>query len=191
MNKIDIQGSFIILSGPSGVGKTLFLQRALKEYPQFKSTVTYTTRPPRDLEESGNHYHFVSLKEFTKNHEEGRFAEIAKVHNQYYGTAYEEIYRIWKDKKIIIKDLDIQGAKSIKKIYPNAITVFIYPPNIEELKNRLIKRGLSDTNNLEERLSSSENEMAEGRNYDFKIVNDDFEEAWKEFKKIIEQSKVL
>ncbi len=191
LNKINIQGPFIILSGPSGVGKTLFLERTLKEYPHFENTVTYTTRSPRNQEKPGNHYHFIDLKEFKKLDAEGRFMETAKVHNEWYGTPYDEVYRIWKNKKSVIKDLDVQGAKSIKKIYPHAITIFIYPPNMEELKKRLINRGFKGVNDLEERFTSAEREMAEGRIYDFKIINDVFEEAWEEFKKIIDKSKIL
>ncbi len=191
MSKQSIKGVFIVLSGPSGVGKTLFLEKTLKEYSQFKSTVTYTTRPLRMQEKEGDHYYFIDSKKFQKMRHEGQFAEFANVHKEWYGTSYDEISRIWGSKKSIVKDLDVQGAKSIKKIYPHAITVFIYPPNMEELKKRLAKRGFNDINNLKERLASAEKEMAEGRIYDFKIINDDFEEAWKEFKKIIEKSQNL
>ena len=181
----------MVLSGPSGVGKTLFVKRALKEYPQFKNTVTYTTRAPREGEKPGEHYYFVDSKQFEKFIKEGKFVEFAEVHGELYGTSHDEVCRIWKEKKTIIKDLDIQGAESIKKSYPQSLTLFIYPPNMEVLKERLEKRGVQDTNNLEKRLVSARKEIAKGRLYDFKIVNDNFEEAWQEFKKIIEKSNVL
>jgi len=185
------EGHFIILSGPSGVGKTLFLNKTLKSYPQFENTITYTTRTPRQNEKNGEYYYFISDQEFQKRLKEGQFAESAKVHSYWYGTAYEEIYRVWNRNKSIIKDLDIQGAKSIKSIYPKAITVFLYPPDMEILTQRLRQRGIKDINNLKQRLGVAAQEIAEGQSYDFKIVNDNFEPAWQEFKKIIEKSIIL
>lgn len=184
-------GVFIVLSGPSGVGKTAFLEKILKEYPQFQNTVTYTTRVSRAGEKHGDIYYFVNLEQFNKMRDAGQFAEHAEVHKKWYATSYNEIHKLWKAGKAIIKDLDIQGAKSIKKRYPQAVTIFIYPPNIDTLKKRILKRGLKDINNLEERLLTAQQEMAEGHSYDFKIINDDFDQAWQELKKIIEKAKDL
>lgn len=181
------QGFFMVFSGPSGVGKTAFLQKVLQEYPQFKNTVTYTTRLPRKDEKHGEIYYFISPEEFESKKKRGDFAEQALVHKKWYATSYDEIHKLWSSKKHIIKDLDIQGAQSIKKIYPQALTVFIYPPNIYELKKRILKRGLKDINNLDERMLIAQKEMAEGKNYDYQIVNDDFKQAWQEIKDIIKK----
>ena len=183
----------VVVSGPSGAGKTLFIQKTLEMYPRFQNTVTYTTRPPREGELAQNEgggaaakfYHFVSPKEFDRLEERGELAERAWVHGQRYGTAHHELERLWRAGKSIIKDLDIQGARSIKKIFPQAVTVFIYPPSLSELRRRLIKRGTEGKEALRERLSAAEEEMAEGRWFDFKITNDDFEEAWREFQAIL------
>ncbi len=198
----------IVVSGPSGAGKTLFIEKTLELYPQFQNTVSYTTRPPRKGETApppageplsagpagartgkalrgGKFYYFVSSEEFDGLEKQGRLVERAWVHGHRYGTAFHELERLWGAGKSIIKDLDIQGARSIKKAFPQAVTVFIYPPSIDELKSRLIKRGTEGEKALRQRLSAAEREMAEGRWFDFKITNDVFKEAWSEFQRIL------
>lgn len=181
---------FIILSGPSGCGKTFFLEKILKAYPQFTNTITYTTRPPRKQEKEGQFYYFISNAKFDQMNQDRFFVEWAQVHGERYATAYNEIEKAWEACHIV-KDLDIQGAKTIKETYSDQVkTIFIYPPSIEELKQRMRKRG-QDEKSIEKRLASAEAEMAEGRNYDFKVINDDPEKAWVEIKKIIEKILAL
>ena len=180
-----LQGPFVIVSGPSGVGKTLFIQKSLKAFPKFANTISWTTRPPRPGEKHGEFYYFTTREEFEKLKKEGAFLEWAEVHKYFYATAKKEAQRLWDEGKAIIKDIDVQGCRSIKKVYPESTSIFIYPPSIQELKKRLLKRGAAEDAQMETRLSKAAEEMAQAREYDFKIVNDSFEEAWEEFQAIL------
>ena len=184
---LNKNGAFIIVSGPSGVGKTLFVQKSLKTFPQLSNTTSFTTRQPRSGEQEGDFYYFITRKEFERKKERKELLEWAIVHKELYATSKKEVEKLWKNNKAIIKDVDYQGFYSIKKIYPHSIGVFIYPPSINELKNRILKRGAIEEQQLKERLSKATVEMAQGRNYDFKIVNDSFETAWGEFKSILSE----
>ena len=186
------KGPFIIVSGPSGVGKTLFVQKSLKNFPQLFNTISFTTRRPRAEEKEGEFYYFITREEFEKKKNQNELLEWAVVHKELYATSKKEVERLWKSNKAIIKDVDYQGFHSIKKIYPHSVGIFIYPPSINELKNRILKRSAIEEEQLKERLVKAEEEMAQGCNYDFKIINDTFETAWTEFKNILsEQLKLL
>ena len=164
------------------------MKKAWKNSPSSPIPISWTTRPPREGEREGDFYYFITEKQFEKLKEQGEFLEWAKVHNDFYATSKKEVERLWIEGKAIIKDIDVQGCRSIKKIFPHSISVFIYPPSLNELKKRILKRDPSLEEGLEERLSIAAEEMAQGREYDFKIVNDSFEDAWKEFQKILVQS---
>ena len=179
------QGPFVIVSGPSGVGKTLFLKKSLKAFPRFSNTISWTTRPPRTGETNGEFYHFITKAEFEKLKKEGAFLEWAEVHKNFYATAKQEVERLWKEGKAILKDIDVQGCRSIKTIYPESASIFIFPPSLQELKKRLLKRGDLEEQEIKNRLSKATEEMAQAREYDFKIVNDSFEEAWEDFQSIL------
>ena len=179
--------TFIIVSGPSGAGKTRFVQKSLKSFPQLSNTISFTTRPPRPGEKEGEFYYFISREEFERKKEQKELVEWALVHKEFYATSKKEVERLWKNSKAIIKDLDYQGFYSIKKIYPHCKGIFIYPPSISELKKRILKRGDLEEKQLKERLVKAGEEMAQGRNYDFQIINDNFETAWLEFKNILSQ----
>ncbi len=185
---MSLKGPFVIVSGPSGAGKTSFIQKSLEEWPQFSNTVSWTTRRPRKGEKEGAFYRFITKKQFEKLKSSGELLEWARVHNDFYATSKKEIERLWRKGQAIIKDIDVQGCRSIKKIFPHSVSVFIYPPSIHELKKRMLKRDPSLKEGVEQRLASAAAEMAQGRKYDFKIVNDSFEEAWGEFQKILAQS---
>ena len=185
---MNLKGPFVIVSGPSGAGKTTFIEKSLKQLPQFSNTISWTTRLPREGEKEGIFYHFITEKQFEKLKEQGEFLEWAKVHNDFYATSKKEVERLWSKGKAIIKDIDVQGCRSIKKIFPHSISIFIYPPSLNELKKRILKRDSSLKEGLDKRLSIAAEEMAQGREYDFKIVNDSFKDTWKEFQKILIQS---
>ena len=182
---MSLKGPFIMISGPSGVGKTLFIKRSLTQLPQFSNTVSFTTRSLRKGEKNGEFYYFVTKEEFEQRRDQGDLLEWAKVHNEFYGTSIKEVQRIWQEGKAILKDIDVQGCRSIKKIFPHSVSVFIYPPSVNELKNRILKRGSLSKEDLDTRLSMAVQEMAQGREYDFKIVNDSFDESLAEFQKFL------
>lgn len=185
---LSLKGGIFILSGPSGVGKTSLVEIALKKKPQLAKTITYTTRSRRKSKETGNPYYFISRSQFQRLKKQGAFLEWAEIYDEFYGTAWEEVCRIWDKGQFIIKDVDIQGGENIKRIFPQAVTIFVYPPSLYDLKTRLIKRGeVEGDAELKKRLFAAKQEMAEGARYDFKMVNENLKKTWLELKKIIEK----
>ena len=177
--------SLIIVSAPSGAGKSSFCNKALKEFPTLVHSISYTTRTPRFGESNGDHYFFITEKEFLNLIEKGFFAEWAKVHSHYYGTSKEQLSKAWKNGLTVIMDIDVQGASQLKKQYPLAHTIFILPPSIDELKKRLQKRD-DKTDSLELRLKNAEEEMKLADQYKHQIINDNFDHSYASFRKIIE-----
>lgn len=182
------QGPFVILSGPSGSGKTSLINKCLDEMPQYSNTISWTTRQPRTGEKEGEFYYFTTKELFEQMKQKGELLEWAKVHNEFYATPKKEVQQLWDKGKAIIKDVDVQGCNSIKQIFPQSVSVFICPPSMEELKKRILKRGTEKKKELETRLSIAAQEISRNRIYDFKIINDSFEEALAELKKILKQS---
>ena len=176
----------IILTGPSGAGKSSFIKKLLSEVNVLKSTITYTTRKIRKNESEGRPYYFLSEEEFKDLIKKDFFIEWAKVHSHFYGTSRDQMTGIWKEGKSVIKDLDVQGADSIKKVYPQVLRIFISPPSLLELRKRIQGRdGLNEGRDLELRLENAKKEIEEARFFDFVIVNDDFESSYRNFRKIV------
>ncbi len=176
----------IIISAPSGAGKTTFCEKVIQEYEKFEDVITYTTRPMREGEVEGSPYHFVSLEKFESLLKQGFFVESAKVHNRYYGTPKHIFDESWSQGKYLILDVDVQGAETFRKVYPEATYVFIHPPSIDELRNRLVNRD-GESEELELRLDNAKRELNEASKFDYEIINDDFDKAYKELQKIIEK----
>ncbi len=176
----------IIVAAPSGAGKSSFVDRITKEDSRIHDVITYTTREMRHHEEQGRPYHFISKDEFIRRRDEDFFIEWAQVHTNFYGTSYSELEGAWAKGKVAIMDIDIQGMKTFKSKFPDAKTIFILPPSIEELKRRVIKRDAGAPADLEVRMKNAEKEMAIAHEFDVRVVNDDFERSFAEFKKIIE-----
>lgn len=178
----------ILVAAPSGAGKSSFLDRIIKEDSRIEDVITFTTRTMRNHESQGNPYHFITPIEFEQKVKQGFFAEWAKVHSNFYGTSEESIISAWNRGKIVIMDLDIQGVATLKSKYPNDIkTIFILPPSLDELRRRVIKRDAGTTKDLDLRMKNAEIEMSKAKEYDFTIINDDFETSYLKFKKIIEE----
>lgn len=178
-------GPLLIVSGPSGVGKTLFIKKSLKTFSKLSNTCSWTTRTPRKTEKQGEFYHFTTREKFHLAQQKGAFLEWAKVHQELYATTIQSVYAVWEQGLAIIKDIDVQGCKSIKKIFPKSVSVFIYPPSIQELKNRIIKRQAQNSQQIKYRLDKAIEEMTQGQSYDFQITNDSFDTAWLEFQNIL------
>lgn len=181
-----IKTRMIIVAAPSGAGKSSFVERLAAEDTRLHDVITYTTRAMRHHESQGKPYFFISSDEFKKKVSEEFFIEWAQVHTNMYGTSYEQIQLAWARDKVVIMDIDIQGVMTFKSKYPDAKTVFILPPSIEELKRRVIKRDGAPPPDLEVRMINAEKEMKKAHEFDVQIVNDDFERSYAEFKKIVE-----
>lgn len=175
-----------IVSAPSGAGKSSLCEKAIQEFSNLDDIITYTTRTMRPGETQGNPYHFVSKEQFVELRDRGFFVEHATVHTNYYGTPSDVFERAWSKNRYLIMDIDVQGAETFRKIFPNAAYIFIQPPSFDELRKRLQKRDGVDSKDLELRLSNAKKEMEHASLFEFKIVNDKFDKAYAEFKKIIE-----
>jgi guanylate kinase len=176
----------IILAAPSGAGKSSFVTQITQDFPRLRDTVTYTTRAIRAGESEGNPYHFVSQDKFIELRDKGFFVEWAIVHNNLYGTPYHQLEEAWARGETIIMDVDVQGADTFKRKFPDAVTVFILPPSIDELRRRVTKRDGKVPADLEVRMANAEKELMRAGEFDYQIVNDDFNKSYQQFKKIIE-----
>jgi guanylate kinase len=176
----------IIVAAPSGAGKSSFVDRITAEDSRIHDVITYTTRSMRHHEKPGKPYYFITKEDFEKKRDLNFFVEWAQVHTNLYGTSYEELEGAWKLGKIAIMDIDIQGMKTFKSKFPDARTVFILPPSIEELKRRVIRRDGVPPVDLDVRMQNAEKEMAIAHEFDVQIINDDFDRSFAEFKKIVE-----
>src|SRR4051812_13222945 len=176
----------IIVAAPSGAGKSSFVEKLAAEDNRLHDIVTYTTRAMRNHESQGKPYFFISKEEFEKKVKEDFFIEYALVHTNMYGTSYEQVNLAWAKNKVVIMDIDIQGVMTFKSKFPDAKTVFILPPSIDELRRRVIKRDGAPPPDLEVRMVNAEKEMQKAGEFDVQIVNDVFERSFAEFKKIVE-----
>lgn len=186
------QGILLILSAPSGAGKTTLYNGLRKLYPEIQLSVSCTTRARRRGEIAGRDYRFLSTRQFDALKNRGEFAEWAQVHDHYYGTPRQPLDRAVKAGRDILLDIDVQGAKKIKAAYPAAVAVFVLPPSMAELKRRLAARGTDDRQVIQRRLANAQGEMQQIIHYDYFVVNRDVEQAVRALGAIVEgeRSKV-
>lgn len=171
------KGLVFIVSGPAGVGKTSLVQRLMQEFPTAVASVSYTTRQPREGEIEGVHYHFISDLEFEAKILANHFLEYVKLYGTYYGTSRQWIEEIQQEGKHVILVIDTQGALQLKgKI--TAAFIFIQPPSLDALRNRLIQRRTESLEVIDERLKWGEFELAAADYYDYQLVNDQFDAAY-------------
>lgn len=166
-----------ILSAPSGAGKSTLGAALRRRYPQLGYSVSFTTRPPRAGEQDGVHYHFIDSEDFEKGIETGRWAEWARVHGNYYGTSAEVLQRYLAQGVSVLMDIDVQGADQIARRFADAVTIFIMPPSMEVLRQRLENRGSDSPEVIATRMRNAEAEMAARQRYRHVIVNDDLRQA--------------
>jgi len=164
-------GNLFILSGPSGVGKTTLREALQKKIPGLRFSVSWTTRSQRPGEIMDQDYRFVSKKQFEHKIKADGFLEWAKVHNEYYGTPWLPIKRWLHKGSDVLLDIDIQGARKVKKRIPQALTIFILPPSKQELKKRLIHRETESRTKIQIRLKNAETELQAVKHCDFVMVN--------------------
>jgi guanylate kinase len=175
----------LIVSSPSGAGKTTLCTRLLAEFPSITFSISHTTRPPRPTEVSGRDYYFVDDTTFDAMVEAGRFIEWARVHGNRYGTARTEIERAKAAGVDLIFDVDFQGARQIKQQYPDAVGVFVLPPSIEELQQRLKRRGTESPESLERRFEAALGEIAHHKLFDYLVVNDVIDVAYDQLRAVL------
>ncbi len=171
------KGLLFVVSAPSGTGKTTLCRAMTEIFPDLYYSVSYTTRPPRQGDENGRDYHFVSSAEFQQMVDRGEFAEWAEIYEYRYGTSRTLLEKIRGEGRDVILDIDGQGARQLRKQGQGGIFIFLLPPSLDELRLRLSKRGTEGTAAMRERLRKAQVEMAEAHGYDYLIVNDNLERA--------------
>ena len=180
-------GKLIVISAPSGAGKTSIVHHLLKSMDELSFSVSACSREKRDNETHGKDYYFLGVEGFQNKIKEDAFLEWEQVYeNQYYGTLKSEIERIWSEGKTVIFDVDVIGGLNIKKQYPKqCLLLFIMPPSLEVLAERLIGRRSESDESLQKRLDKAEEEIAQNQQFDRVILNDDFEIACEETVEVI------
>ncbi len=179
------KGLLIVISGPSGAGKGTICKELLK-MPNLEMSVSETTRKPRKGEIHGVNYFFQDKETFLEGIKQEKYLEYAQVYGNYYGTPKDIILQKIEEGKDIILEIDFQGAIQIKKKYPDAIFIFILPPSLEELKNRIVKRGSETEESLNNRFGCALKEISYIDKYDYCVINNEVEEATQKVKTIIE-----
>lgn len=182
----DEKGRIFILSAPSGAGKTTLCCALLERKPDMLYSVSYTTREKRRGEKNGIDYYFISTDKFEQGIRDQKWAEWAKVHGNYYGTSAEFLNKALTEGCDILLDIDVQGTEQILKRYPKSISIFILPPSLEALKQRLERRGTDSKAVIDRRLRDAEKELARKDLYTHIIVNDDLPEAIEKLTEIVE-----
>ena len=185
----DNENIMVILSSPSGVGKTTLTKKIQQKYQSFKISVSHTTRLPRSNEVDGIDYYFVSHKKFEELIKKNKFYEYAKIFENYYGTLKENVDNTIL-KHDILFDIDWQGTKQLSKFKNlNLIKIYLLPPSKAELKQRLIKRNLESTAEIDKRFNAFDEDVKHWLDYDYVLVNENLENCYKQIEKIISSSK--
>ncbi|MFP4109748.1 MAG: guanylate kinase [Desulfonatronovibrio sp.] len=184
------KGILLTISAPSGTGKSTLIKMLTREYPEFGFSISYTTRAPRPGEKNGKDYFFIDAQEFTSLIKQNFFAEWAKVHGNYYGTPRKQVLQAINSGQSLIFDIDVQGASQLKKNLNTGLFVFIFPPSLKILENRLRQRGSEDAETIRQRISNAAQEIRQSNLFDFWIINDDLDTACNELKALIRAEKL-
>lgn len=179
----------VVISSPSGAGKTTICQRILKKNLEYLYSISYTTRNKRKNEKEGKDYHFLTFKKFKEKIKRKELVEWAKVYGNYYGTSKKIIHRAQKEGKVLIMVLDIQGGMAIKRKYPESVLIFILPPNMKELERRLRKRATDKGMELKKRMDNALKEISFLPHYDYVVVNKNLHDTIKIVDQIINAEK--
>ncbi len=175
----------IIISAPSGAGKTSLSRRLITEHDDIAVAVSHTTRAPRPGEEDGKDYHFVSQPEFEQLIHADGFLEYAEVFDKFYGTSKQAVQVLLDQGKHVLLEIDWQGAQNIRRLMPDSVSIFILPPSKDALHARLTNRGQDSEKIINRRMQDALNQISHYKDYDFVIVNDDFDQAYLELKSIV------
>ncbi len=187
MNK----GLLFIVAAPSGAGKTSMVKALLKNDPSIRLSVSYTTRPPRPGEVDGKDYHFVSKDTFLEMASRGEFLESAEVYGNHYGTSQPWIAGEIAAGRDLLLEIDWQGAAQVKLHFPDAVSVFILPPSLTALRNRLNNRGQDNQEVIEKRMAAACDDISHAGEFDYIIVNDDFDHALLDLTAVVKASRLV
>jgi guanylate kinase len=182
-------GNLLIVAAPSGAGKSSLVNAILAEDKGLQHSISHTTRAPRHGEQNGREYHFVSVAQFKEMVERGAFLEHALVHGNHYGTSREWIAATRALDTDIILEIDWQGARQVRQIFPDAVTVFVLPPSMEELERRLRGRDKDDEAAIKERIANAAEEIAHLGEFDYVIINDKFDQAQADLAAIVRAAR--
>ena len=185
MLETKTKGNIIVISGPSGVGKDTIVKNLLKEMDNIILSVSYTTREKREKEEDGKDYFFITKEEFEEKIKNNEFLEYATYINNYYGTSKRQVKKLLNEGIDVILVIEVKGTKIIKELIPDAILIFIMPPSLEELKNRLKKRTGDSKEQISDRLETAYQEIKQYKKYNYVVTNDDINNAVEKVKSII------
>lgn len=177
-------GQVLVVCAPSGTGKSTLISKLSEEFPNFGFSVSYTTRAPRGEEQDGREYNFVTRDQFIAMRSQGEFCEWAEVHGNLYGTATAPVFKMLGEGKDVLFDIDVQGAKQLKKTFYKGNFIFLLPPSREELTRRLTGRGTDSDEAIKKRLANAQGEIAQAEFFDYWIINDDLEKAYQEFRAV-------
>lgn len=183
-------GNLFIVAAPSGAGKTTLVHLLLENDPQIGVSISHTTRSPRTGEEDGREYHFIDVHAFLEMVGRGDFLEWAEVHGNYYGTSKRWMEEEMSAGRDVLLEIDWQGAQQVRKVFPQAIGVFVLPPSMEVLKARLSGRGTDSADVIARRIAAARDEMRHAGEFDYVIINDDLQQASGDLQSIVRASRL-
>ncbi|MCP5264904.1 MAG: guanylate kinase [Burkholderiaceae bacterium] len=189
MKRSEYAGSLFVVVAPSGAGKTSMVRALLAEQPGIRLSVSCTTRAPRTGEVDGTDYFFVAREDFVRRRDAGEFIEWAEVHGNFYGTSRAWIEERMRDGDDILLEIDWQGATQVKQLFPEAVGVFIAPPSLQALRDRLERRGTDSPEEIDRRVAAAERELQEAGRFEYVIINQEFATALRQLGAIIEASR--
>jgi guanylate kinase len=184
-----MKGRLFVITAPSGAGKTSLVNALLAEEPGLRLSTSYTTRPPRPGEQDGREYHFVDEATFLAMRERGEFLENAEVHGNRYATSSTVIRETLERGQDLVLEIDWQGARQVRRLYPDCVGIFILPPSMEELERRLRARGQDVEAVIQRRLANAQAEMAHASEFQYAIINKDFDTARAELLEIVRRER--
>ena len=185
-----MRGTLYIFSAPSGAGKTSLIKALREQQPELALSTSHTTRPMRPGEQDGVHYHFVDQATFVRMIGEGDFLEHAEVFGNYYGTSEAAVRGQLEQGKDLILEIDWQGAQQVRKRFPEAVSIFILPPDVETLRQRLSDRGQDDEGVIGKRMDQAVSEISHYNEYDYLVINDSFDEALADLATILQSQRL-